>query len=113
MGYGLTLSRIIPLIKFHFKKKIGLIMTKLEIKEACAPKSFRYATRVPADMLVLTITLCYAVISPLILVFAIIYFGLGWLLMRNLVSSMGRACIAALDKNVTTLKKCSTLHSLA
>ena len=73
-------------------------MTKHEIAEACAPKSFRYATRVPGDMLVLTITLCYAVIAPLILVFAIIYFGLGWLLMRNQVSSMGKAWISALTR---------------
>eukprot|EP00250_Pteridium_aquilinum_P020740 c24927_g1_i1 orf=65-2185(+) len=82
VGYGLTLSRIVPLIIFHLKKKF-LCKTEEEIRDAWAPSPFSYATCVPGDMLILTITVCYAVIAPVILPFAIIYFGLGWLLMRN------------------------------
>ncbi|MCO5607012.1 hypothetical protein L7F22_061203 [Adiantum nelumboides] len=82
VGYGLELSRIVPLIIFHLKRKY-LCKTDEEIRDAWAPGSFNYATCVPGDMLILTITVCYSVIAPAILPFAIIYFGLGWLLMRN------------------------------
>ncbi|KAJ0233631.1 CSC1-like protein ERD4 [Hirschfeldia incana] len=82
VGYGLELSRIIPLIIFHLKKKY-LCKTEAEVKEAWYPGDLSYATRVPSDMLILTITFCYSVIAPLILVFGVIYFGLGWLVLRN------------------------------
>ncbi|KAH7283567.1 hypothetical protein KP509_34G013900 [Ceratopteris richardii] len=82
VGYGLQLCRIVPLITFHLKRKY-LCKTDEEIRDAWAPGSFNYATCVPADMLILTITICYSVIAPIILAFAIVYFGLGWLLMRN------------------------------
>ncbi|KAF3514712.1 hypothetical protein F2Q69_00008462 [Brassica cretica] len=82
VGYGLELSRIIPLIIFHLKKKY-LCKTEAEVKEAWYPGDLSYATRVPSDMLILTITFCYSVIAPLILVFGVIYFGLGWLILRN------------------------------
>ena len=84
IGYGLELSRIIPLIIFHLKKKY-LYKTEAEVKEAWYPGDLRYATRVPSDMLILTITFYYSVIAPLILVFGVIYFGLGWLILRNQV----------------------------
>ncbi|KAH7427494.1 hypothetical protein KP509_10G046800 [Ceratopteris richardii] len=82
VGYGLQLSRIIPLIIFHLRKKF-LCKTEEEIKDAWAPGAFPYATCIPSDMLILTITICYAVLAPAILPFTIIYFGLGWILMRN------------------------------
>uniref|UniRef100_A0A1J3DXP4 CSC1-like protein ERD4 n=1 Tax=Noccaea caerulescens TaxID=107243 RepID=A0A1J3DXP4_NOCCA len=82
VGYGLELSRIVPLIIFHLKKKY-LCKTEAEVKEAWYPGDLSYATRVPSDMLILAITFCYSVIAPLILVFAVIYFGLGWLILRN------------------------------
>ncbi|XP_021763830.1 CSC1-like protein ERD4 [Chenopodium quinoa] len=82
VGYGLELSRLIPLIIFHLKKKY-LCKTEAEVKEAWAPGDFGYATRVPSDLLILTITLCYSVIAPLILPFGAVYFGLGWLVLRN------------------------------
>lgn len=84
VGYGLELSRIVPLIIFHLKKKY-LCKTEAELKEAWFPGDFGYATRIPGDMLVLTIVLCYSVIAPLIIPFGVVYFGLGWLVLRNQV----------------------------
>lgn len=84
VGYGLELSRIVPLIIFHLKKKY-LCKTEAEVKEAWAPGDLGYATRIPADMLILTIVICYSVIAPLIIPFGIIYYGLGWLVLRNQV----------------------------
>ncbi|KAK9706996.1 hypothetical protein RND81_07G166400 [Saponaria officinalis] len=82
VGYGLELSRIVPLIIFHLKKKY-VCKTEADIREAWAPADFKYATRVPGDLLILTIVLCYSVIAPLIIVFGVIYFALGWLVLRN------------------------------
>jgi hypothetical protein len=84
VGYGLELSRIVPLIIFHLKKKY-LCKTEAELKEAWFPGDLGYATRIPGDMLVFTIVLCYSVIAPLIIPFGVVYFGLGWLVLRNQV----------------------------
>lgn len=82
VGYGLELSRLIPLIIFHLKKKY-LCKTETEVKEAWAPGEMGFATRVPNDMLIVTIALCYSVIAPVIIPFGAMYFGLGWLVARN------------------------------
>ncbi|XP_015582011.2 CSC1-like protein ERD4 [Ricinus communis] len=82
VGYGLELSRIVPLIIYHLKRKY-LCKTEDELKEAWKPGDFGYATRVPGDMLIITIVLCYSIIAPLIIPFGVVYFGLGWLVLRN------------------------------
>lgn len=82
VGYGLELSRLVPLIIFRLKKRF-LCKTEEEIKAAWAPGDIRFATRVPNDMLIVTIVLCYSVIAPLIIPFGAIYFGLGWLVAKN------------------------------
>ncbi|XXG74710.1 hypothetical protein AAC387_Pa07g3362 [Persea americana] len=82
IGYGLELSRLVPLIIYHLKRKY-LCKTEFEIKEAWAPGEVGFVTRVPNDMLIITIALCYSVIAPLIIPFGVVYFGLGWLVLRN------------------------------
>ncbi|CAK8530859.1 unnamed protein product [Lathyrus sativus] len=82
IGYGLELSRLIPLIIYHLKKKF-LCKTEAELKQAWAPGDLSYATRIPSDMLIVTIVFCYSVIAPLIIPFGALYFGLGWLVLRN------------------------------
>lgn len=84
VGYGLELSRLVPLIIYHLKRKF-LIKTDKELEEAWAPGPFTYETLVPSDMLILMISLAYSVIAPLILLFAILYFGIGWIVLRNQV----------------------------
>lgn len=84
VGYGLEISRLIPLIIYHLKRKF-LVHTEKELEEAWAPGPFTYETLVPNDMLILTISLAYSVIAPIILVFAMVYFCLGWLVLRNQV----------------------------
>ncbi|KAF3946877.1 hypothetical protein CMV_026905 [Castanea mollissima] len=82
VGYGLELSRLVPLIIFHLKKKY-LCKTEAEVKEAWFPGDLKYGTRFPGDMLIVTIVLCYSVIAPIIIPFGVVYFGLGWLILRN------------------------------
>lgn len=86
MGYGLQLSRIVPLIIYHLKKKY-MCKTEAELKAAWAPGDLSYGTRFPNDMLVFTVVLCYSVIAPIILPFGVLYFGLGWVVLRNQVTS--------------------------
>ncbi|XP_078438558.1 early-responsive to dehydration stress protein (ERD4) isoform X2 [Wolffia australiana] len=82
VGDGLELSRLVPLILYRLKRKF-LCKTEKEIKAAWAPGDLGYATRVPNDMLIVTIVLCYAVIAPLIIPFGVLYFGISWLVFRN------------------------------
>ncbi|XP_068657216.1 CSC1-like protein ERD4 isoform X2 [Aristolochia californica] len=82
VGFGLELSRLVPLVIYHIKRKY-LCKTEDELRAAWAPGDLGYATRVPNDILILTIVLCYSVIAPLILPFGVAYFGLGWLILRN------------------------------
>lgn len=84
VGYGLELSRIVPLIIFHLKRRY-LCKTEAEVKEAWIPGDLSYGTRVPGDLLIVTVVLCYSVIAPLIIPFGAMYFGLGWLIFRNQV----------------------------
>ncbi|VAH55279.1 unnamed protein product [Triticum turgidum subsp. durum] len=84
VGYGLELSRLVPLIIFHLKRKY-LCKTEDEVRAAWVPGNLRYNTRVPNDMLIVTIVLCYSVITPLILPFGVAYFALGWLIAKNQV----------------------------
>lgn len=84
IGYGLELSRIVPLIIYHLKRKY-LCKTEAELKEAWRPGDLGYGTRVPGDMLIVTIVFCYSVIAPVIIPFGALYFGLGWLVLRNQV----------------------------
>ncbi|XP_043688546.1 CSC1-like protein ERD4 [Telopea speciosissima] len=82
VGYGLELSRLVPLIIYHLKRKY-LCKSEAEVKEAWAPGDFGYATTVPNDMLIITVVLCYSVIAPIIIPFGVVYFGIGWLVLRN------------------------------
>lgn len=85
VGYGLELSRVIPLAIYHVKKKF-LCKTEKELQDAWAPGSFQYETLVPTDILILMISVAYSVIAPLILVFAILYFAIGYVILRHQVS---------------------------
>ncbi|XP_066383271.1 CSC1-like protein ERD4 [Miscanthus floridulus] len=82
VGYGLELSRLVPLIIFHLKRKC-LCKTEDDVKAAWAPGDLGYNTRVPNDMLIATVVLCYSVIAPLIIPFGVAYFALGWLIAKN------------------------------
>ncbi|CAL9066790.1 unnamed protein product [Musa banksii] len=86
---GLEISRLFPLIIFHFKKKF-LCKTKAEVP----PGDLGYASRLPSDMLVITLVLCYSVAAPMIIPFGAVYFGLGWLITRNQVSEPCSSCLS-------------------
>ena len=83
VGYGLELSRIVPLIIFHIKR-IYFCKTEAEVKEAWRPGDLGYRTRVPGDLLIVTIVLSYSVIAPMIIAAVGIFLSLfGIFLVRT------------------------------
>lgn len=76
---------MVPLIIFHLKRKY-LCKTEDDVKAAWYPGDLGYHTRVPNDMLITTVVLCYSVMAPLIIPFGVAYFALGWLIAKNQVS---------------------------
>lgn len=84
IGYGFELSRLVSLTSYHVKRKFKC-QAEWEKFESWAPGAFTYHQSIPNDLLILTLALCYAVIAPMILIFAFLYFLLGWLVQRNQV----------------------------
>lgn len=82
IGYGFELSRLVSLTSYHVKRKFKC-QAEWEKFESWAPGAFTYHQSIPNDLLILTLALCYAVIAPMILIFAFLYFLLGWLVQRN------------------------------
>ncbi|CDZ98226.1 Uncharacterized conserved protein [Phaffia rhodozyma] len=56
--------------------------TPRDFAELNAPPMLNYGTVYPQAILVFTVTLMYSVISPLVLVFGAIYFGMGYLVYK-------------------------------
>lgn len=81
---ALELSRLAPLIILLFKTKF-MLKTEEEISEAALPGAMDYLSLVPNDLLTVTLGLCYAVLAPLILPFAVAYFAFSWAIMKNQV----------------------------
>lgn len=82
VGYGLELSRVVPLAVYHLKKTF-FCKTQKELEEAWEPGPFEYHNLVPNDILILMISMAYAVIAPMILLFALLYFAIGYVVLRN------------------------------
>lgn len=81
MGSALGMLRIGPLIVGSIKKK-WLVKTPLDLINAEKPPVEKYGTVYPQDLLVFTIGSTYAVIAPLILPFATIFFALAYIVHR-------------------------------
>ncbi|CAI5483212.1 unnamed protein product [Closterium sp. Yama58-4] len=82
VGAGLELTRLVPLALFHARRAL-LCRTQPDLHDAWQPGEPDYVSLLPGDLLVATLALCYAVISPLILPFAGAYFLTQWLVMKN------------------------------
>ncbi|KAK1383470.1 hypothetical protein POM88_021205 [Heracleum sosnowskyi] len=56
-----------------------------KIRDAWTPGNLNYGTRIPGEMLIFTVVFCYSVIAPIFFSFVVLYFGVGWLVLRNQV----------------------------
>eukprot|EP00271_Cylindrocystis_brebissonii_P008390 TRINITY_DN22607_c0_g1_i1.p1 TRINITY_DN22607_c0_g1~~TRINITY_DN22607_c0_g1_i1.p1 ORF type:complete len:739 (-),score=125.16 TRINITY_DN22607_c0_g1_i1:392-2608(-) len=90
VGLGLYLSQLTRLIPFAFSRQF-LCVTEKELREAWNPGRMPYLYQVPADLLVITLALCYSVIAPIILPFAAMYNVFGWIIMKHLALNIHSA----------------------
>eukprot|EP00897_Mesotaenium_endlicherianum_P002051 jgi/Mesen1/1874/ME000143S00928 len=82
VGYGLEVSRVIPLAFYH-ARRLYACKTPQEHRDAWLPGGVDYAAHVPTDLLVMLLGLCYAVIAPAIAPFVVLHFALAWLIMKH------------------------------
>jgi hypothetical protein len=76
------LARIGPLVVGWLKLRY-LALTEHERLEAVEPGSPDFASLYPTQMLIFTIFLCYACIQPIVAPFALLYFGLSFLVWKH------------------------------
>ena len=76
-----------------------------DFAEIYAPPSLNYGTVYPQAILVFTICLCYSVVSPLILVFGSIYFGVGCEAQNVCADSRSRLQIQAPIRILQAIRK--------
>eukprot|EP00054_Salpingoeca_dolichothecata_P014176 m.79523 g.79523 ORF g.79523 m.79523 type:complete len:798 (+) comp20860_c0_seq3:205-2598(+) len=81
IGFPIQMLQLGTLIVSWIKHKF-LCKTKREFDLALAPKPFQYFKLAPRHLLVFLIGLTYAVISPIILPFLVIFFGSGYITYR-------------------------------
>eukprot|EP00243_Klebsormidium_subtile_P003337 TRINITY_DN16700_c0_g1_i1.p1 TRINITY_DN16700_c0_g1~~TRINITY_DN16700_c0_g1_i1.p1 ORF type:complete len:742 (-),score=286.06 TRINITY_DN16700_c0_g1_i1:415-2640(-) len=83
IGNALGLSQVVRALIYLVKLKF-LVKTEEEKLAAWAPGQFNYGSLVPNDLLIVILGMCYAVIAPIILPFCIAYFGLSYVVKKNL-----------------------------
>ncbi|KAK1389060.1 Calcium permeable stress-gated cation channel 1 [Heracleum sosnowskyi] len=81
-GVAGEILRLKPLIMYHLKN-FFLVKTEKDRKEAMDPGSIDFYTGEPQIQLYFLLGLVYAVVSPILLPFIVIFFGLAFLVYRH------------------------------
>ncbi|KAL8144676.1 CSC1-like protein At3g21620 [Apium graveolens] len=81
-GVAGEILRLKPLVMYHLKN-FFLVKTVKDRKEAMDPGSIEFYTGEPQIQLYFILGLVYAVVSPIILPFIIVFFGLAFLVHRH------------------------------
>lgn len=85
-GVAGEILRLKPLIMYHLKN-FFLVKTEKDRKEAMDPGSIDFYTGEPQIQLYFLLGLVYAVVSPILLPFIVVFFGLAFLVYRHQVFS--------------------------
>ncbi|KAL8088052.1 hypothetical protein AgCh_037988 [Apium graveolens] len=83
-GVAGEILRLKPLIMYHLKN-FFLVKTEKDRKEAMDPGSIDFYTGEPQIQLYFLLGLVYAVVSPILLPFIVVFFGLAFLVYRHQV----------------------------
>lgn len=83
-GVAVEILRLKPLIIYHLKN-FFLVKTETDREEAMNPGSLGFNTGEPQIQLYFLLGLVYAVVSPILLPFIIIFFGLAYIVYRHQV----------------------------
>eukprot|EP00656_Telonema_subtile_P055220 TRINITY_DN8486_c0_g1_i13.p1 TRINITY_DN8486_c0_g1~~TRINITY_DN8486_c0_g1_i13.p1 ORF type:complete len:170 (-),score=30.09 TRINITY_DN8486_c0_g1_i13:715-1224(-) len=95
VGLPLRLS-LLPALVIGSLKRRFLAKTDTQIAEAMALPPFDLATEAPLCLVIFCITFTYATISPIILPFALAYFALGYVVIKQQLLccvKTGRSCM--------------------
>eukprot|EP00656_Telonema_subtile_P026982 TRINITY_DN2896_c0_g1_i5.p1 TRINITY_DN2896_c0_g1~~TRINITY_DN2896_c0_g1_i5.p1 ORF type:complete len:701 (+),score=110.38 TRINITY_DN2896_c0_g1_i5:40-2142(+) len=90
----LKLTMVVDVALGHIKRKF-FAKTAKEAEEAMEVSPLDLATEAPVYLVVFSITLTYAVMSPIILPFSLLLYGLGYLVVKEQLlccCTTGRAC---------------------
>lgn len=83
-GIAAEVLRLKPLIMFHIKNTF-LVRTEQDREQAMDPGSLEFGSTEPRIQLYFLLGLVYAVVTPIILPFIIVFFGLAYLVFRHQV----------------------------
>ncbi|KAK8969838.1 hypothetical protein KSP40_PGU006311 [Platanthera guangdongensis] len=81
-GVAMEILRLKPLIVYHLKNMF-LVKTEKDREEAMDPGSIEFAAYEPKLQLYFLLGLVYAVVTPFLLPYIMIYFGLAYLVFRH------------------------------
>lgn len=83
-GIAAEILRLVPLIIFHLKNTF-LVKTDRDREEAMDAGSIAFATNEPRIQLYFLLGLVYSVVTPILLPFIVIFFGLSYMVFRHQV----------------------------
>ena len=86
-GIAGEILRLKPLIIYHLKN-FFLVKTEKDREEAMDPGSIDFASSEPKIQLYFLLGLVYAVVTPFLLPFIIIFFALAFVVFRHQVSNL-------------------------
>ncbi|KAG8068902.1 hypothetical protein GUJ93_ZPchr0005g15291 [Zizania palustris] len=81
-GVAAEVLRLKPLVMFHIKNAF-LVRTEKDREEAMDPGSLNFGTTEPRIQLYFLLGLVYAVVTPILLPFIIVFFSLAYLVFRH------------------------------
>ena len=83
-GIAAEVLRLKPLVMFHIKNAF-LVRTEQDRQQAMDPGSLDFGTTEPRIQLYFLLGLVYAVVTPILLPFIIVFFSLAYLVFRHQV----------------------------
>lgn len=84
-GIASEILRLKPLVIFHLKN-LFLVKTERDREKAMDPGSVDFPETIPSLQLYFLLGIVYAVITPILLPFTLVFFGLAYLVYRHQVS---------------------------
>lgn len=96
-GIAAEVLRLKPLVMFHIKNTF-LVRTEQDREQAMDPGSLDFGTTEPRIQLYFLLGLVYAVVTPILLPFIIVFFSLAYLVFRHQVLICVRVQIMLLSQ---------------
>lgn len=100
-GVAAEILRLKPLIMYHLKNSF-LVKTEKDREEAMDPGTLGFNTGEPQIQLYFLLGLVYAVVSPILLPFILVFFGLAYVVYRHQVTQ----CVIGVNIVYKTLSWC-------